>query len=81
MHTQAPTVTSLDRAKAALSQARADYAKAVLARQDTPADRDACRRLWETLCQGKAAWRAYQDAATAPIAAQIAGIVPRAFRD
>jgi len=71
----------LDQAKSALNQAREGHAAAMLAQMNTPDDPEAALRLQEAVQQGRGAWKGYQKAATAGLAAQIDGISPSAFPD
>ena len=70
-----------DQAKAALARARADHARALLAARDAPSDPQAQQQFRDAVRAGRAAWRGYQETATAGPAAQIEAIVPDAFRD
>lgn len=65
----------------ALNLARADFAEAMMDARDNPHDADAQRRLHAATQNGRRAWKAFRDAATAQIAAQIAALVPDAFKD
>ena len=73
--------SDIDQAKAALGQARADHAAALLAVRDQPGDADTQRRFRDAVQQGRGAWKGYQEAATAGLAAQISGIVPGEFQE
>jgi len=52
----------------------------MLAKLDAPADPRAQQQLKDAVQQGKGAWKGYQSAATAGLAAQIDEIVPTDFR-
>ncbi len=71
--------TELDQAKAALDEARASHAKAMLAIRDHPGDPDAQRSFRTAVRAGRRAWHGYEKAATAGLAAQIEAIVPSDF--
>lgn len=73
--------TEREQARAALDRARADHARALLAAQAAPNDPDTRRRLQEAVRDGRGAWKAYQAAATAGLAAEIESIIPGDFRD
>ena len=51
----------------------------MLAQKTAPADPSAQQQLKDAVKQGKGAWKGYQAAATAGLAAQIEEIVPSAF--
>ena len=73
--------TENDQAKAALDQARANHARALLAARDKPGDPQAQQQFRDAVRAGRKAWQHYQETATAGLAAQIEAIVPSAFRD
>ena len=73
--------TDKDQARQALDQAREAHAAALLAQKDAPADPDTQQQLKDAVRQGRSAWKGYQAAATAGLAAQISEIVPSAFRE
>jgi len=52
----------------------------MLAQKTAPADPSAQQQLKDAVRQGKGAWKGYQTAATAGLAAQIEEIVPTDFR-
>ena len=52
---------------------------AMIAQKTAPADPNAQQQLKDAVKQGKGAWKGYQAAATAGLAAQIEEIVPSAF--
>jgi len=56
------------------------HAAAMLAQKTAPADPSAQQQLKDAVRQGKGAWKGYQTAATAGLAAQIEEIVPTDFR-
>ncbi len=66
--------------RAALDAARADFAEAMMNARDNPQDADAQRRLHAATQDGRRAWKAFRDAATADMAAQIDALVPDAFK-
>lgn len=68
-----------NQAKAALDQARADHARALLAVRDKPGDPQTQQQFRDAVRAGRAAGRQYQEAVTAGLAAQIEGIVPGDF--
>ena len=68
----------IDRARAALDQARADHAAAMVAKISAPSP-DAARRLAEAERRGREAWKGYREEATAGLAGQIAALVPGSF--
>ena len=72
--------TDKDRTRLALDQAREAHAAAMLAKHDAPIDPSADQQLREAVQQGRGAWKGYQQAATAGLAAQIEGIVPGEFQ-
>ena len=72
---------TFDQAKAALILARAYHAGAALAARHRPEDPSVQHRLQEAVQQGRGAWKAYQTAASAGRAAQVAGSVPGAFQE
>lgn len=71
----------IERAKAARDRARADHARALLAAKEHPGAPGTQRQLREAVKNGRGAWKGYQQAATAGLAAQIEGIVPGEFRE
>jgi len=71
--------TDIDQAKTALEQARADHAAALIGALEQPGDPDAQHRFRDAVKQGRGAWKGYQEAAVAGLAAQISGI-PVTFR-
>ncbi len=71
----------LGQARRELDQAREAHAAATVAHLDAPQDPEAVRKVKEAVQQGKSAWKGYQKAATAGLAAQIDAIQPSAFPD
>ena len=72
---------TLGEAYTAVTQARANHARALLALQRDPADAQAKKQLAAAIQSGRTAWRRYREVATAGLAAQISAILPPAFRD
>ena len=64
-----------------LDRAREAHAAALLASLEAPGDPGTGQMLRNAVRQGRSAWKGYQKAATAGLAAQIEGIVPSAFPD
>lgn len=75
------TNITIEEARAALDRARADHARALLAATEAPSDPEAARRMRAAVRVGRGAWKGYQAAATAGLAAEIENIVPGAFRE
>ena len=70
-----------EEARAALDQARADHARALLALQDDPTDPQGKQQMRQAVREGRSAWKGYQKAATAGLAAEIEAITPSVFRE
>ena len=71
---------NIEQARAELDHAREAHAAAMIAKHNAPADPSAQQQLKDAVQQGKGAWKGYQTAATAGLAAQIEEIVPTDFR-
>ena len=73
--------TDKDQAREALDLAREAHAAAMLAKIEAPEDPGTQQMLRNAVQQGRGAWKGYQTAATAGLAAQIDEIVPSVFRE
>lgn len=73
--------TKIEEARAALDRARTDHAAAMLAVKDRPGDPETQQQFREAVKNGRSAWKGYQEAATAGLAAQIESIVPSDFQE
>ena len=74
------TDKNIEQARGELDQARETHAAAMLAKHDAPSDPGAGQQLKDAVWKGKGAWKSYQQAATAGLAAQISAIVPGEFQ-
>lgn len=72
---------TLGEAYDALTKARADYARALLAIKQDSADDRAQVMQREAVHKGRAAWGRYQLVAAAGLAERIRGVIPEAFLD
>ena len=72
------TNNAIEQARADLDRAREAHAAAIVAKMAVPS-LDADRRLKDAEQQGQSAWKGYQTAATAGLAAEIESLVPGSF--
>ena len=73
------TNNAIEQARADLDRAREAHAAAMIAKHNAPADPSAQQQLKDAVKQGKGAWKGYQTAATAGLAAEIESLVPGSF--